>query len=29
MRVVANHYGLTITTAVKGVLHFNKLKDGV
>ncbi len=27
--VVANHYGLTITTAVKGVLHFNKLKDGV
>ena len=25
--VVANHYGLTITTAVKGVLHFNKLKN--
>ena len=27
--IIANHYGLTITTAVKGVLHFNKLKDGV
>ena len=25
--IVANHYGLTITTAVKGVLHFNKLKN--
>ena len=25
--VVANRYGLTITTAVKGVLHFNKLKN--
>ena len=27
--IIANYYGLTITTAAKGVLHFNKLKDGV
>ncbi len=25
--IIANYYGLTITTAAKGVLHFNKLKN--
>ena len=27
--IVANHYGLTITQAVKGEIIFNELKDGV
>ena len=27
--IVANHYGLTIATAIKGELIFNELKDGI